>query len=219
MTPTPELLALRDVCARLDGAGIAYMLTSSLATSFYARPRMTRDIDLVVALEAARAEQLAAALGADYHVDSGAVTAALRAARPWNIIHVPSIVKIDLIPRKDTPYRRAEFERRRRVELAGVPLWIARVEDLILSEPENLMESGVNDTSPDIEALLKLRYAAMSGSERALMALQMFETAQQIVLSSLDPALSEGERRRELCRRFYGVELARAAYPKTVNGS
>ena len=36
MTPTPELLALRDVCARLDGAGIAYMLTGSLAMSHYA---------------------------------------------------------------------------------------------------------------------------------------------------------------------------------------
>jgi len=76
----------------------------------------------------------------------------------------------------------------------------------------------MNDTSPEIEALLKARYAAMSGSERALMALQMFETAQQIVLSSLDPALGESERRRELCRRFYGEELARAAFPERVTG-
>jgi hypothetical protein len=53
----------------------------------------------------------------------------------------------------------------------------------------------------------------MSGSERTLMALQMFETAQQIVLSSLDPALGERERQRELCRRFYGDELAQAAFP------
>ena len=75
----------------------------------------------------------------------------------------------------------------------------------------------MNDTSPKIEALLRARYAAMTGSERALMALQMFETAQQIVLSSLDPALSEAQRRRELCRRFYGDELARAAYPEPVN--
>ena len=75
----------------------------------------------------------------------------------------------------------------------------------------------MNDTSPDIEALLKLRYAAMSGSERALMALQMFETAQQIVLSSLDPSLRESERRRELCRRFYGDELAQAAFPELMD--
>ena len=76
----------------------------------------------------------------------------------------------------------------------------------------------MNDTSPEIEALLEARYAAMTGSERALIAMQMFETAQQIVLSSLDPGLSEIERKRELCRRFYGDELAQAAFPVPVNG-
>ena len=141
MTPTPELLALRDLCARLDGAGIAYMLTGSLAMSFYARPRMTRDIDLVIALEAAEAERLTGALGAEYHADAGAIAAALRGARPWNIIHLPSVVKIDLIPLKDTVYRRTEFERRRRVEFAGIPLWIVSVEDLILSKLEWSRES------------------------------------------------------------------------------
>jgi len=69
------------------------------------------------------------------------------------------------------------------------------------------------DTSPAVEKLLRERYAAMSGSERALLALQMFETAQRIVLSSLPPGLSERERRRELCRRFYGNELAHQAFP------
>ena len=71
----------------------------------------------------------------------------------------------------------------------------------------------MNDTSPEIEALLKARYASMTGSDRALMALQMFDTARQIVLSSLDPGLSEIERRRELCRRFYGDELAQSVFP------
>ena len=71
----------------------------------------------------------------------------------------------------------------------------------------------MNDTSLEIDAVLKARYAAMTGSERALMAMKMFETAQQIVLSSLDPGLGENERRRELCRRFYGDELAQAAFP------
>ena len=52
----------------------------------------------------------------------------------------------------------------------------------------------------------------MSGGERALMALQMFESAQQIVLSSLPSGLGEHERRRELCRRFYGDELARQVF-------
>ena len=75
------------------------------------------------------------------------------------------------------------------------------------------------DTTPEIDALLRRRFAAMTGAERALMALQMFETAQRIVLSSLPPELNEQERKRELCRRFYGDELARQAYsPRAVRG-
>ena len=74
----------------------------------------------------------------------------------------------------------------------------------------------MDDTSPETEAFLTARFAAMSGSQRAFMALQMFETAQQIVLSSINPALSERERRRESCRRFYGNELARAVFPEPL---
>jgi hypothetical protein len=155
MQPTPELLALRDVCARLDGAGTAYMLTGSLAMSFYARPRMTRDIDFVVALESAKVEQLTVALGADYHADVGAITVALREGRPWNVVHLPSLVKIDLIPRKDTPYRHAEFERRHRVELAGVPLWIVSVEDLILSKLDWSRDSRSEQQRRDVALLLE----------------------------------------------------------------
>lgn len=49
---TAELDVLRDAVARLDRAGVRYMLTGSIALSYYAEPRMTRDIDLVVELEA-----------------------------------------------------------------------------------------------------------------------------------------------------------------------
>jgi hypothetical protein len=74
----------------------------------------------------------------------------------------------------------------------------------------------MNDTSPEIEAVLRARYASMNGSDRALMALQMFETAQQIVVSSLAPGLTQNQQRRELCRRFYGDALAQAAFPEAV---
>jgi hypothetical protein len=62
----------------------------------------------------------------------------------------------------------------------------------------------MRDTSAAIELLLKQRYAALSGSQRTVMALQMFETAQRIVLASLPREWDEAKRRRELCRRFYG---------------
>ena len=71
----------------------------------------------------------------------------------------------------------------------------------------------MNDTSPAMEAMLTARFAAMTGAERLLMALQMFETAQKIVLSSLSPDLDETGRRRVLVRRFYGDEMAQRAFP------
>jgi len=47
---TAELEVLQDATERLERAGIQYMLTGSIALSYYAQPRMTRDIDLVVEL-------------------------------------------------------------------------------------------------------------------------------------------------------------------------
>jgi hypothetical protein len=47
---TEELEVLRIVAERLEPAGIPYMLTGSMAANYYAVPRMTRDIDLVVEL-------------------------------------------------------------------------------------------------------------------------------------------------------------------------
>jgi hypothetical protein len=75
----------------------------------------------------------------------------------------------------------------------------------------------LNDTSPEIDAFLKARFASMTASDRGLMALQMFETAQQVVLSSIDPNMTEQQRRRELCRRFYGEEIARKAFPERLS--
>lgn len=155
MTTTPELLALRDLCARIEAAGIGYMLTGSLAMAYYARPRMTRDIDLVIELAADAAPLLVSALGADYHVDAEAISDALRKERPWNAIHLPTVVKIDLIPRKQGEYRRTEFERRRRVNFAGVDLWIVSAEDLILSKLDWARDSRSELQLRDVRHLLQ----------------------------------------------------------------
>jgi hypothetical protein len=53
-----ELEVLKDVAERLERAGIAYMLTGSVAMNYYAQPRMTRDIDLVVALDPSDAARI-----------------------------------------------------------------------------------------------------------------------------------------------------------------
>lgn len=70
----------------------------------------------------------------------------------------------------------------------------------------------MKDTTPEIEAMVRERYRAMTPVERFLIGIQMFETARSIALASFTPGLSPEEVRRRLCRRLYD-DLADEAYP------
>ncbi len=61
----------------------------------------------------------------------------------------------------------------------------------------------MNDTSPEIELMVRERYARMLPVERFQIGVAMFETARTMVLSSFPPDLSPLERRRQLCERLY----------------
>ena len=129
-----ELDVIRDVSARLDGADIAYMLTGSMAMNYYAEPRMTRDIDLVVALVAEDAETIVRIFSPDYYVSLEAVRESIRSESMFNLIHEDSVIKVDCIVRKSSRYRLEEFARRRRITVGDFATWIVSTEDLILSK-------------------------------------------------------------------------------------
>lgn len=149
-----ELDVLRDVCARLEKAGIDYMLTGSMAMNYYAQPRMTRDIDMVVALDERDAGRIAAAFRSDYYVPEEAVQRAVHEMGMFNLLHLDSVVKVDMIVRKEAPYRQAEFARRTRVNLPGFPAWLAAREDLILSKLAWALDSGSELQLRDVRNLL-----------------------------------------------------------------
>ena len=65
------------VCSRLEAADIGYMLTGSLAMNYYAQPRMTRDIDLVVALGDSDSQRLPELFAPDFYVDAESVSRAV----------------------------------------------------------------------------------------------------------------------------------------------
>ena len=129
-----ELDIIRDVSRRMDDAGIAYMLTGSMAMNYYAQPRMTRDIDLVVALTAADAGKVVELFGRDYYLSEQAVRDSIASESIFNLIHNESVIKVDCIVRKNTPYRRIEFDRRQQIMIDDFSTWIASREDLIISK-------------------------------------------------------------------------------------
>lgn len=120
-----ELDVLKIVAERLESAGIPYMITGSIAANFYTTPRMTRDID----------------------IDS--IKNAIYNRQIFNIIHNEGIVKVDFIIRKETKYRKIEFQRRRNIMFEGLKIYITSPEDLILSKlfwaKDNFSEMQIQD--------------------------------------------------------------------------
>jgi len=106
-----EIQVLKDVVTRLESSGISYMLSGSMAMHFYATPRMTRDLDLVVELPAGRVSDFVAAFSDAYYLEEESIREGIRTLTPFNLIHETAIVKVDCIPRRNTPYRQLEFSR------------------------------------------------------------------------------------------------------------
>jgi len=70
----------------------------------------------------------------------------------------------------------------------------------------------MNDTKPDIAAIVRERLLSRSGAERVVMGSRMFDVARAIAVASFPPGLSEIETKRRLCERFYGNEVNVEAY-------
>ena len=83
-----ELEVLKDVAERLERAGIAYMLTGSVAMNFYAQPRMTRDINLVVALVPEDDGRVRQIFEPGHYVPGEDLEQALRSEGMFNLVHV-----------------------------------------------------------------------------------------------------------------------------------
>jgi hypothetical protein len=155
-----EIEILKEVCHKLEQAGISYMLTGSLAANLYATPRMTRDIDFVVEVHNFQVNKFFQIFSNDFYITKEAISAAVMHEGMFNAIHNKSIFKIDFIVRKDTAYRETEFQRRRKVELDGETIWVVSPEDLILSKlfwaKDSFSEMQIRDVKNLFHSIKKL---------------------------------------------------------------
>ncbi len=129
-----EFHTLRELTSKLEQAGIEYMLTGSMAMNCYAQPRMTRDIDVVIAFHLPDAANIEKVLGSDFYVSIDAAKDAVIHQSSFNAIHQSNLTKIDFMIRKREEYRLHEFTRRRRLKISDFELWIVSKEDLIISK-------------------------------------------------------------------------------------
>lgn len=149
-----ELEVLRLVSERLDAARLPFMLTGSFAMAYYGKPRMTRDLDIVVSLCEDDVAGIVALLSPDFYIDAESARSAVISQRLFNLMHLATSIKVDVIVRKGAEYRQVEFARRQPVHMHGVRTWIVSREDLILSKLVWAKDSGSELQHRDVRTLL-----------------------------------------------------------------
>ncbi len=139
----------------LDKAGVPYMVTGSLASTYYGPPRTTQDIDIVVALTLPRLRALVPLLPEDrYYLSEAAGLDALRRQGQFNVIDLETGWKADLIVRKRRAWSQEEFDCKRQARLLGVDVYVASPEDIVLAKLEWSKRPGSERQLSDVQGVL-----------------------------------------------------------------
>ena len=155
----------QTVVGILDRADVPYMLTGSLAAAYYAVPRATQDLDVVIEAERSGIERVVHGLRiAGLYVEQEAALEAQKVQGQFNAIDPSSGWKVDLIVRKDREYSQVEFGRRRQVRLLDVEVGIASLEDVLISKLEWSEIVGSALQRADVLQLLQRRWGEIDHS-------------------------------------------------------
>lgn len=145
--------------APLDSAQIPYMVSGAVASMVYGEPRLTNDVDIIVALAAARANDLDKLFPfSDFYCPPQEVIA-LEIRRPrrghFNIIHHETGHKADIYTAGSDPLQAWGLQHRRAIEVIhGKSLWIAPPEYVILRKLEYYREGQSEKHVLDIRGML-----------------------------------------------------------------
>ena len=148
-----------EVLAALETCEIPYMIAGSVGAMAYGEPRLTNDIDIVVDLRENGVERLLTLFAGDaYYVPSMEfVQAVIRRRGMFNIIHVTTGSKADIIIVKDDDFARSEFARRRHIPfLAGTATYAATPEDVIIAKLRYYHEGRSAKHPRDIAGILRI---------------------------------------------------------------
>lgn len=153
---TPED-ALKLLLSKLDECGIPYMITGSFASNIHGLPRATQDADVIIEAEERTLERFLESLGQAFYRSKEAAMDALAREQMFNVVHLETGFKVDLIIRKSRPFSRMEFSRRQPAFYLGANRWFATAEDTILAKLEWSKASGSERQFNDALNVAKLQ--------------------------------------------------------------
>ncbi|MDQ2715725.1 MAG: hypothetical protein M3Z08_12525 [Chloroflexota bacterium] len=159
---TPDILAaVTPLIQVFEQLGIPYYIGGSVASSTHGIPRLTLDVDLAADIQTKQVNNLVMLLQSMYYIDGDMIRDAIRHHSSFNIIHLDTMLKIDVFLSKARLFDQETQRRVQQKTLAGSdrPFYMASPEDVILNKLEwYKMSQGVSDRQwNDILGVLKLK--------------------------------------------------------------
>ena len=139
MALQPPITALQVVADAFRTLGVEFYIGGSIASAYHGEPRSTIDVDLIADLPASAASRLVHLLGEEFYADASMMIEAITSRTSFNLIHLPTMYKIDVFIPKQRPFDKSV--RQRVVQAAAFEgddrtYQIASVEDTVLSKLE-----------------------------------------------------------------------------------
>ncbi len=159
--------ALASAASWLAGAGVPGVVIGGVAASFLGRPRITRDVDLLIFLDEGRWREFLAAGRAHGFVPRRADAVAFaRRSRVLLARHQASGIEIDIML-GEIPFEREVVSRALAVEIGGVRIPLPTPEDLVVLKavahrPRDLADiEGVLAAHPRLDHRRVLRWVRL----------------------------------------------------------
>jgi hypothetical protein len=161
MNASQILAAITPVIEVLEELGVPYHIGGSVASSIYGILRATIDADLIADLRLEHVRPLVIRLQSDYYIDEDMIRDAIRHRSSFNLIHLDTMLKVDVYIPKSRPFDQEEQRRvQQEVLLEGTrSLNVASPEGTILNKLEWYRMGGeVSDRQwNDILGVLKVQ--------------------------------------------------------------
>jgi hypothetical protein len=142
----PDLLAaVGPVLDLLQEIGVRHYVGGSIASSAHGVARASIDADVVAELRPEHADRLSSALRSDYYVPEARVRDGIARRASFNVIHLETMLKVDVFVSKDRPFDRRAMERARPSSLEAADersLPLASAEDTVLAKLEWFRRGG-----------------------------------------------------------------------------
>jgi hypothetical protein len=154
------------VVRAFEALRVPYFLGGSMASSVHGIYRATADADFVAALRPEQAEPLVRLLQPAFYAELEAIRAAIASPRCFNVIHLESMLKVDVFVASTAPFHLVQL--RRRVLQSATPdgqttFYVASAEDTVLAKLQWYRDGGgVSDRQwNDVLGVLKIQGATL----------------------------------------------------------